>query len=76
MHEYGIAIGAGKPHARVFDVTHQDLPKWRQIVSPRGGELAGSYNTNLGLDTVRNEIEKVFSSLTNRIEESRHGRLR
>lgn len=65
IHEYGLAIGAGIPHARVFDVTHRKLQEWQHTFSPRGGEAAGWYNTNAGIPAVRRELEKVFSVLAN-----------
>ena len=76
VHEYGLAIGAGKPHARVFDVTHRKIEEWKHTVSPRGGEAAGWYDTKEGLPAVRDSLEKVFAALAHQIDESRRGRAR
>jgi hypothetical protein len=76
IHEYGLAIGAGKPHARVFDVTRRPLQQWQQVLMPGGGEAAGSYSTNQGLPSVRKELEKVFAALTQQIDTRRRARTR
>ncbi|WP_420127446.1 hypothetical protein [Longimicrobium sp.] len=71
VHEYGMAIGAGKPHIRIFDTTHRTLENWRTLVPIRTNEVAGEYamyKEDVGL---RTKFEPAFAALAQQIARTR-----
>lgn len=75
IHEYGLAVGAGKPHARIFDVTSRPFSEWMHIVSPGGSEGALKYKIKENLEEVRTSLDRAFSALAHDIDDGRRGRV-
>lgn len=74
-YEYGMAIGAGKPHARVFDTSIHDVKEWQPIVLARKTEIAGYIDVHDDRDKLRQSLEPVISRLARKIHRSRAGRM-
>jgi hypothetical protein len=67
LHEYGMAIGAGKPHVRVFDTTQRILEHWRTLVPIRTNEVAGEYKMYMKDVELRTIFEPAFAALAQQI---------
>ncbi|HEU4453203.1 MAG TPA: hypothetical protein VFR81_09080 [Longimicrobium sp.] len=75
FHEYGLAIGAGKPHIRMFDIAHCSFEEWKRIVSTRSSESAGEYKSDDGSSVLSAKFEKALANLAHKIDKSRRSRL-
>ena len=72
LHEYGMAIGAGKPHVRVFDTTNRPLEHWRTLVPIRTNEVAGEYDIYYKkIEDLRTTFEPAFAALAQQIARNR-----
>lgn len=75
FYEYGMAVGAGKPHARIFDTSIHDVKAWQPIVLARNTEIAGYIDVHDDREKIRQALEPVVARLARKIHRSRLGRL-
>lgn len=70
LYEYGIAVGAGKPHARVFDTSLHSMKEWQSLVHMRNAEVAGSIDYHDDRGKIREALKPIISRLAQQIQRS------